>query len=163
VYFPMTSAVTRAGYSWFGAPTSCLSLRGATFLGLFPYPYQQDWRTRADDVIVFGSSIVGAKKLYAPSLAIGYRTHGNNNFLGRKANPDNYVTRDFQLERLFGWYERKSSLKEAPSLARVMREIALVPKAHRKQFLVPSAAQLVCNRLFGTLPSVLKRFLTLRM
>jgi glycosyltransferase involved in cell wall biosynthesis len=159
IYLPMTSAVTRASRSWFGAPTSCLCLRGATFLSLFPYPHERDWRTRADDVIIFGSSIMGAKKLYAPSLGVGYRTHGNNNFFGKGFDAAYWVTRDFHLERLFGWYEERSSLTGIPTLTHVMREIALVPKAYRSQFLVPSLTRLITARLFGSLPSVMKRIL----
>jgi glycosyltransferase involved in cell wall biosynthesis len=163
VYFPITSAVTRVGHSWFGASTSCISLRGAVFLSLFPYPYERDWITRADDVVVFGSSIIGATKLYAPSLGISYRKHDNNSFFGKRFDAAYWVSREFYLERLFGWYEQKFALTKRPSLGHVMREIALVPKKYRKQFLVPSVARLIANRLFGSAPWVISRLLTLRV
>jgi glycosyltransferase involved in cell wall biosynthesis len=162
VYLPMTSAVTRATQSWFGAPTSCLALRGSTLLSLLPYPYEQDWKIRADDVIVYASSIAGARKLYGPSLGVGYRRHGNNHFLGRHFEAAQFVSREFHLERLFGWYEQKFGLNERPALARVMREIALVPKIYRKQFHIPSTTKMVLHRLFGSLPSVAKRILTFK-
>jgi glycosyltransferase involved in cell wall biosynthesis len=160
VYLPATSAVTRAAHSWFGAPTSCLFMRGATLLSLLPYPHEQDWKTRADDVLVFGSSIGGARKLYAPSLGVGYRTHGNNNFLGKAFPRSQYASREFHLERLFGWYVDKWRLTHHPSAARVLREIELVPKHLRKQFSVPTSLRFMLDRSFGSLPSVVKRFLT---
>jgi glycosyltransferase involved in cell wall biosynthesis len=63
---------------WMGSPTSALSISGKLFKLLASYPHYEDWRIRADDIFVFGTSIIGAKKLYIPSLCVGWRIHGKN-------------------------------------------------------------------------------------
>lgn len=80
--FHKTSALTRNHRCWLGNPTSCISISSSLFKKIFPYPFPGDFITRADDVIVYASSIIGAEKVSIPSLMIGYRTHQNNNFLG---------------------------------------------------------------------------------
>ena len=50
---------------------------------------EDDWRTRADDCLLFGAAIVGAKFHYDASPTVNYRIHGNNHFAGlgrRKMN-----------------------------------------------------------------------------
>lgn len=44
-----------------GAPTSCISMRHWLAKRLFPLPLHEDWRTRADDCLVFGASLAGAE------------------------------------------------------------------------------------------------------
>ena len=39
-----------------------------------------DWRTRADDCLVFGASLAGARKFRIEKNLVGYRIHGNNVF-----------------------------------------------------------------------------------
>ena len=45
---------------WIGASTSCLSIRRHILDEILPLPFVHDWRTRADDCLVFGASLAGA-------------------------------------------------------------------------------------------------------
>jgi len=86
-----------------GGPTSGLSMRRSIVEKIFPIPYLEDWRTRADDCLVFGASIVKAKKFQANLPLIGYRIHGNNSHYGNKSklNSSVYYQRQISLKRLF--------------------------------------------------------------
>ena len=44
---------------WIGARTSCLSMRRHVLDKILPLPFCDDWRTRADDCLVFGASLAG--------------------------------------------------------------------------------------------------------
>jgi glycosyltransferase involved in cell wall biosynthesis len=44
--------------------------------------YWRDWQTRADNVLVLGTSLAGARKYALSDKTVGYRLHGINNFAG---------------------------------------------------------------------------------
>ena len=58
----ISSHTARTHRTWTGSPTSCISLTGALFLQLLPFPLEGDWRTRADDILIYGSAIAGVSK-----------------------------------------------------------------------------------------------------
>ncbi|MBF0562257.1 MAG: glycosyltransferase family 2 protein [Alphaproteobacteria bacterium] len=106
---PASAHLTRKTRCWIGAPTSTLVLKGELFLKLLPYPHLADWRVRADDILVLGASLVGARKLYLPGLRVGYRVHGGNRYYGSEAfygylTPAEAAVRAAVLERLFDYY-----------------------------------------------------------
>jgi glycosyltransferase involved in cell wall biosynthesis len=69
---------------WIGRPTSCISLKSRDLRKILPLPHLEEaWRIRADDVIVFGSSLLGFKKIIYSSVGILYRVHDANNFHGK--------------------------------------------------------------------------------
>ena len=68
---------------WIGAPTSCLSMRRHILEKILPSPYLDDWRTRADDCLVLGASVVGARKFYLNETLVRYRVHEGNSFYGK--------------------------------------------------------------------------------
>ena len=65
---------------WIGSITSTLSMRKEIALKILPIPYLDDWRVRADDCLVWSSSLVGAKKFYLAQPLVRYRIHASNNF-----------------------------------------------------------------------------------
>jgi len=140
--FSSTSAVTRKTYCWIGAATSCLCVRGSLFHALLPYPFEKDWITRADDVLIYGASIIGARKLYVGSLGIGYRIHAANKFTGRELSMNERADWRLRHERLFKWYADKAGLPERPAVKNALHEATLVPRAIRKRFGIPSPAVL---------------------
>lgn len=77
-----------------GAPTSCLSMRRNVAAALFPYHWPRDWVTRADEVLVIGASLSGARKFRLSTPLIGYRLHGKNDYFGNKKwlTPDSQYT-----------------------------------------------------------------------
>jgi hypothetical protein len=66
-----------------------------------PIPYVEDWRTRADDCLVFGSSLAGGRKAHLSETLVRYREHGNNLYLGRRASREELFRRGLALNRLF--------------------------------------------------------------
>lgn len=65
---------------WYGAPTSALSLRRAMAHRVLDLPSDMlaQWRISADNCLVFGASLLGARKYFLPTSAVNYRIHGRN-------------------------------------------------------------------------------------
>lgn len=135
---PCSSALTRALGIWMGSPTSALAMTGRLFMQLFPYPHERDWITRADDVAVFGSSLLGASKAYLPSLRVAYRVHGANHFHGRRYSPGYRAARDHKLEKLFGWYCDLQHIERQAERKRVLSEYLLVAPLLAKRLGLPA-------------------------
>jgi glycosyltransferase involved in cell wall biosynthesis len=89
--------------TFIGAPTSCLSLRTKLAMRLFPIQLHEDWRSRADDCLVFGASLAGARKVRLESELVGYRIHGKNAFASNPemARAETFFRRQIALMRLF--------------------------------------------------------------
>ncbi|MEX0679335.1 MAG: glycosyltransferase [Pirellulales bacterium] len=92
---------------WIGAPTSCLSMRRHVLEKILPLPFADDWRTRADDCLVFGASLAGARKYCVAQPLVRYRVHGDNHFCGRSADRFATYRRRLAINALFGHLERK--------------------------------------------------------
>ncbi len=93
-------AVTR---EWIGAPTSALVSSRAflSFLDSLPDSFLEDWRLRADDVLVFAGSILGGHKFRLGEPTVGYRVHGSNGHYGvEQSAADKQAYRDRQ-RRMF--------------------------------------------------------------
>ena len=139
---PITSALSRAASCWFGGPTSCISISGSLFQKIFPYPFENDWKSRADDVIVYASSVIGVHKLYLPSLHIGYRTHPNNSYLNRKISLEEKDRRERALYQLFDWYASRFATQIHPTLIQTLLEFISLSKSQRKRHAVPNPIKL---------------------
>lgn len=146
VLLPCTSALTRRFVPWFCGPTSAIALTGRLYRELLPYPFEEDFRIRADDVFAFGASLLGARKLYIPSLKIGYRVHGANHYAGRTRSQADNVRRSHLLERLFGWYCARQHISLEASLKAAAAEYWAVPAGLRKRFGLPSPKQFLKGR-----------------
>ncbi len=70
---------------WLGGPTSCLSVRREllAFIEDLAPKTIEEWRLRADDVVIFGAGIAGARKYKLGQPSVEYRMHGKNGFQGR--------------------------------------------------------------------------------
>lgn len=140
----ISSRAVRWLHCWVGSPTSCISLSGKLFLELLPLMQEENWRTRADDVIVFGSSISGASKCYLPSVTIGYRVHGTNSYFGKQFTEAEKLRYELKLEMLFNSYIEKFKLHARPNGLKdsAMRELRLVPDELRTRFHLPNEKSL---------------------
>jgi glycosyltransferase involved in cell wall biosynthesis len=69
---------------WIGSITSTLSIRREIIRKFLPIPKTEDWRVRADDCLVWGASLVGAKKFYMSNPLVMYRIHQNNQYYNKK-------------------------------------------------------------------------------
>ena len=83
---PASSQITQITKCWVGQPTSSMVVTGELYKNIFPYPHESDWITRADDVLVFASSLAGYSKVFIPSVCVCYRTHGENSYFGKDFN-----------------------------------------------------------------------------
>jgi glycosyltransferase involved in cell wall biosynthesis len=119
---------------WIGGPTSCLSMRRGVLEKFMPLPFNRDWRTRADDCLVFGASLVGARKYFIAQPLVRYRVHGDNHYCGRAADKLATYRRRLAINALFEYLERKLCYN-VPRLADFHhREFRTIGKPSFRQF-----------------------------
>ena len=108
-------SVVLAAYlrEWIGARTSCLSMRRSILERILPLPFVDDWRTRADDCLIFGASLAGARKYYLARPLARYRVHESNRYCRRKPDTLALYRRRLAINRLFEHLERKFSYNVA--------------------------------------------------
>ncbi|EIL98628.1 glycosyl transferase family 2 [Rhodanobacter thiooxydans] len=108
-----TAISTYALMHWYGAPTSALSMRALWARRTLELPAElgQTWRLSADNCLVFGASVLGARKYYLRTGAVHYRIHGNNGWWGRQTPATTYLNR-FRSRCLIGIYARSIGLDE---------------------------------------------------
>lgn len=116
------TAVTR---EWIGAPTSALviSRELLSFLDDLPDAVIDEWRIRADDVLVFGGSILGGHKLRLARPTVGYRVHGTNGHFGASQSADDNRKYEAQRARLFEHLMGVGNLDRSALLNAFYREI----------------------------------------
>ncbi len=90
-----------------GGVTSCLSMKTSTAKAALPYPHEAEWITRADDVLCFGSSLVGAYKRHLGMPLVDYRVHAANHFTGRRFGDAAKLRWSLAVNRMLGWYARQ--------------------------------------------------------
>ncbi|WP_411845354.1 glycosyltransferase family 2 protein [Roseibacillus persicicus] len=68
-----------------GSVTSGLCIHRSVLEDFLPLPqrFHKEWRTRADDVLNFGSSFAGARKIGIEDHFVNYRIHGSNAHAGQ--------------------------------------------------------------------------------
>ena len=87
---------------WIGSSTSAILFKKDIVDKILPIKeIEEDWKIRADDCLVFGSSLVGAKKFYCSDVFIKYRVHNSNNFFNKKINNDERFIRWMNINKLF--------------------------------------------------------------
>jgi glycosyltransferase involved in cell wall biosynthesis len=98
---------------WYGAPTSALSMRAPWARRTLDLPVElgSNWRLSADNCLVYGASVLGARKYYLRTGAVHYRIHGNNGWWG-KQTPDNQYLNRFRSRCLIGIYAARIGLDE---------------------------------------------------
>lgn len=68
---------------WKGTPTSACSVKRESLAKILPYTENEKyWKTRADDLLIWGTDLIGAKKYCLSSPTVKYRIHGDNLFCG---------------------------------------------------------------------------------
>jgi glycosyltransferase involved in cell wall biosynthesis len=92
---------------WIGSVTSTISMRKAILDKVLPIPFLDDWRTRADDCLIWGASLAGAKKFYMSEALVKYRIHNQNNFYHQKFNESYLFIREVNIRRLLSFLSLK--------------------------------------------------------
>lgn len=96
---------------WYGAPTSALALRTPWARRTLDLPgsLATSWRLSADNCLVFGASVLGARKYYQPTGCVRYRIHGSNGWWGNRTPSNEYLNR-FRSRSLIEHYARTIGL-----------------------------------------------------
>jgi glycosyltransferase involved in cell wall biosynthesis len=94
---------------YIGASTSTLSMRNNFASLAFTIPWEDDWRINADDCLVYGTSLAGARKFRLNAALVGYRVHGSNGWHKntQAQEPDAVLWRQFSRVRLIEFYAEK--------------------------------------------------------
>jgi glycosyltransferase involved in cell wall biosynthesis len=101
---------TSIAREWIGAATSCLSIRRNILNKFLPLPFADEWRVRADDCLVFGASLAGARKRFLAQPLVRYRVHGENGYRGRTVDSATTYRRRLAINQLFEYLERNLHL-----------------------------------------------------
>jgi len=133
ILYSNTSALTRHHRLWIGNPTSSLSISGTLLHRILPCPLEADWRTRADDVLIYAASIADSQKVHLKGLHFNYRIHGNNAFFGRQASVLKKLEHQIRLERFFNWCGHQFGYPHAAPGKRLVAEFRAFPKAARRR------------------------------
>lgn len=109
-----TAVSTYALTYWYGAPTSALSMRSAvaTWALSLPDELARIWRLSADNCLVYGASIQGARKCYLPTGQVEYRIHGKNGWWSQRGDTEIYHNR-LRSRGLIGHYARVAGLDDS--------------------------------------------------
>lgn len=106
-----TTAATWFCQEWIGVPTSGLSMRASLVRKLLPLPLESDWRIRADDCLVWGSSLAGARKMHLAGTLVHYRVHASNSFHGKSwSDADSRYRRSLAVNRLWQHFDSRFGL-----------------------------------------------------
>lgn len=112
-----TAITTTVLSHWCGAPTSALSMRAPWARRSLDLPadYSSDWRLAADSCLVFGSSILGARKYYLPTGSVDYRIHERNEACDccRSNDPATRDLNRMRSRRLIGYYARVAGVDDS--------------------------------------------------
>lgn len=120
---------------WEGGPTSTLSMKRWVLNAFMPLSLEAFWRTRADDCLVYGASIVGAKKYYLAQPMVFYRIHSANNFLGRNFDTDSVYRYSLHRIQLIDHISNKTCIYKNSVLNIITRElISSSPRAFFDKF-----------------------------
>lgn len=108
-----TALATWVRMRWYGAPTSALALRRALAQRVLDLPegFAAQWRISADNCLVFGASLLGARKYYLPTGAVDYRIHGHNGWWHQQARTREFPAQ-FRSRCLINHYARQMGLDE---------------------------------------------------
>ena len=125
---------------WIGSITSTLSMRREVLQKVLPIPYTEDYRVRADDCLIWGASVVGAKKFYMSRSSVLYRIHKNNNFYNDKSldiNTSFEYQRLFKRSTLLNYISQKNSISIPSFLAYTsLQELKTISCPTKKDFAI---------------------------
>jgi hypothetical protein len=95
---------------------------------ILPVPYLQDWPNGAENCLVYGASLIGARKFYIAKPLINYRLHQKNDHYTRKGRVDKP-----RLERLFSLFLEKMNYED-DLYKKADIEFRTIPKPLYKEF-----------------------------
>jgi glycosyltransferase involved in cell wall biosynthesis len=125
---------------WIGSITSTISIRRNILQKVLPITHINDWRVRADDCLVWGSSLVSAKKFYMSKPLVKYRIHQSNNYhnsISKVLDIDkSYEYKRFwKCQSLFNYICQKNNIQLPLMFAYTcLNELKTIPNPESKDF-----------------------------
>ncbi|RDU58622.1 glycosyltransferase family 2 protein [Helicobacter sp. MIT 99-5507] len=95
---------------YLGTSTSTISIKKEILDKILPLPFENEWRIRADDCIIWGASLVCANIYNLDFYGIKYRIHGQNNHYGKNFDFNYLFKREISIERLFRFLINKNKI-----------------------------------------------------
>jgi len=135
---PVATLVAASGLR-FGSITSAICLRTSILreVTATTRAMEPEWRTRADDVVVYGAALCATRLFHGETPTVRYRIHGANNFAGKKnrdAADEHNARRKRVLAALrarYGFNEKKLGVQ---LLTEWRSQRATAPAALRKRY-----------------------------
>ncbi|MCI7411051.1 glycosyltransferase family 2 protein [Helicobacter bilis] len=87
--------------SYYGHSTSTIAITKQMLSRILPLSLENEWRIRADDCIIYGAALVGAKIFHLDFKGIYYRVHSNNNHCGKTFSSKYEFHRALSVQKLF--------------------------------------------------------------
>lgn len=99
------------------SPTSTLAIRRSILQKFLPLPFLEEWRSRADDCLVYGAALAGSRKRYIADALVKYRVHDDNRWHGREFDRAYEFRRRLAVSRLIEHLLKRLDL--GPNLAKL--------------------------------------------
>ena len=99
------------------SPTSTLAIRRSVLTRFLPLPFEELWKSRADDCLFYGAALSGARRRYLADPLVRYRVHDNNLWHGRQFDRGYEFRRRLAVSQLVQHLLHHLSL--GPELARL--------------------------------------------
>lgn len=144
---------TREKQTWLGGPTSTLSMRGRTLKRFLPCPLEADWKVRADDVLVMGASLAGARKYFLDEMTVDYRVHSANNYCNRTNGLAKGYRYNLAKQRMLAWAKQHFGMPYNIEPKLIAIEFKLKTRKSLGDFLCYLGIMVRTN---GTLPTKLR-------
>lgn len=91
---------TLYGKKFIGGATSSLSAKRSILEQFLPLPFAHDWKISADDCLVYGTSLVGARKYCLPEPLVEYRVHAGNRWYDKSFSKSYQFKQRLKIEKL---------------------------------------------------------------
>ncbi len=117
---------TLYGQKWIGSATSSLSITRAVLERFLPLPFTRDWITNADDCLVYGASLVGARKYCLPEPLVKYRIHEGNHWYGKARSKSYKFKKRLKIQQMMQYVINRNYYRGDLD-ALIMREFRTVP------------------------------------
>lgn len=110
VFYGYSMLSTLFTKEWLGKETSAVSMKIELLKKMLPIPFEENYITRADDCLIWASSLLGAKKYYFSEALVYYRIHGENNFHAKKIDIYTKFKKDINDNIFIEYFSSKNSL-----------------------------------------------------
>ncbi len=124
-----SGAILATAGVWFGASTSCVSMRRSVLERLLPATdIEPLWRINADLCLAYGASLAGTRKYCLPEPLVAYRVHEHNAHYGKQEDAAGKYLRRLQSQTLTEHFLRHLRLDRTRLEDLLHLEFATVPR-----------------------------------